>query len=37
VMLPPFGLECINWVEAIRQAGAQAGHKHTVRGGPGGR
>lgn len=29
--------ERINWIEVIRQAGAQAGRKHTVRGGPGGR
>lgn len=31
IWLPPFGLECINWVEAIRQAGAQAGRRPTVK------
>jgi len=29
VWLPPFGLECINWVEAIEQAGGQSRRRNT--------
>jgi hypothetical protein len=33
VWLPPFGLDCINWVEAIRQAKERAGKQRGARDG----